>query len=97
MGKELFMLSGGLLGGLRTSNIFMKAWKMLVLAPYALIALWLWASFGFATSSLVGVFLGPVMILYGMGALALYTIVLGTALLARRAVLKRRKVSSVVG
>jgi hypothetical protein len=68
----------------------MKKWKILVLVPYILIALWIiyWLAalpeLGFAF------ILAAVFILYGIEALILYTVILGAALLVRWFIKKRK-------
>ena len=62
----------------------MKKWKILLLIPYLLIAVWIafwWLSvekLGFAAIVLV-----PLFTLFGIAAAVIYTAVLGVALLVR--------------
>lgn len=71
----------------------MKAWKIVVLLPYAVFALWM-AHLIFALpkiGTLGGIIITAVFAGIGLYALMLYTIILVLALLARWLILRRRK------
>ncbi len=65
----------------------MKVWKILVLIPYILVAIWI--GFWFAdllrggSFGIVGIILYPLFILYGIFAAVIYSVILGIALLIR--------------
>lgn len=72
----------------------MRVWKILVLAPYALIAIAIGFSITMlqsASAGIGGITVGTAFLVFGLGALTVYTLVLCIALLLRWMIAKRRR------
>ena len=61
----------------------MRLWKILVLAPYALIFAWIIYWLSVMTANIAIAIISGMFIAYGIGAAVIYSTVLGIALIAR--------------